>query len=398
MSLLLSLPRAREVCHVRCSFASAVIEQLSVKELGVHHRRGDREGSCVFNKKCHVRGLSIEVSRVSDGDDSKSSSGRQAFSGQRESGSLASASNPGKRNRRSLLSVAKQFYLSLGSPQTANILLMPMNLECNAVVWKVLASSSSGASDTTPDNTEYNMHLQADLKLSGVDLTPHISQLLLFKQAMAQIEADNLRIKYLHLRPTLGPSAANNNILQWWRYAVGAVIIKKKGYVNLPIFKHGANAWSGDVHTRSYYRNRYIYLYDLYIEATLRRYAALQNNRGKTKLSKADEKPALSDNHADELDHLHRIIPYEKLLIYRAIVHQRLQKTGVTVENLKLTLTAGGVILDNKSDFWSYWTGSTPELDDVDNPGTLTPHIMTLIHVAGTFKMLSVHHMSKIAF
>jgi hypothetical protein len=182
-----------------------------------------------------------------------------------------------------------------------------------------------------------------------------------------------LKIKYLHLRPTQGPSVTNNNILQWWRYAVGAVIIKQKGYASLPIFKHGAeiaSCWSGDVHTRTYYRNRYIYLYHLYIEATLRKYATLENDHRKKKVATSgDEKSALSQKHSDELDHLHRIIPYEKLLIYRAIVHQRLQKAGVTVDNLKQSLAAGNVVADNKSGFWSYWTGHTPHPEEVEHPG-----------------------------
>ena len=365
------LPQIGEVCHLRFAMESATVEQISRAEQNRMQYKGRyKEENILFGKKVAVTKLSVEVSRVSDTFEDSSKTHRHrhmSHNHARDSASTPSSTN-GKKNttrRSSLLSVMKQFYISLAAPQLANIILTPMDLRCNMGVWKVPSPTLGDAVVS-----DYNIHLEADIRLSNVHITPHISQLLLLKQMVTRIEQDALRIKYLHLRPMQGPSIANRNIREWWIYAAGAVLMKRNGYVSHPVFKHNTEieaCWSGDVHTRTYYRNRYIYLYRMYIECKLRDFAASMN--GKSNHKKATQAAVISDNglspkDQEELHYLHRIIPYEKLLIYRAIVHQGLQKAGVTLENIKKSLTMGnGLSRGGESSLWSFFTGETADIE-----------------------------------
>lgn len=245
------------------------------------------------------------------------------------------------------------FTLILNSPLTS-LVINPFHTEINISIVNNLndknqVNLSPHLSQASSILNESLYHLHLSVKLSNLEFTPTIQQLSFLNESCCYIIQISRKYQYLLLRPNSNPSRSqnpnNNNIRQWWKYALISVLIKKNGK---SIF-YPKNNWSLGYDSSpidSKTSLKYIELYLKYLQ-----YQSFQNllasSNSSSSISSQIElnlkKYQLDSNEIEILENFNRTLNWSTLLVLRLLSHRKLRE--INSRDIPL--------LKNNNSFWT---------------------------------------------
>jgi hypothetical protein len=285
ISILSPLSRDGEVIHTRIG-----VESMSIKKSTSSEDFRKKNAEFSLQKHIEVHGISVEVNRKTE-----PRSGKETF--------------------------LKQ----LGCEEALQLVLNPTHLTIFVSLWRPLSVVSVGRKgETTVGADDGPQTLSADCSISNFELTPHVSHMYLIQEGLDQAKIELVK-RFGGLRPSHPPAAKLHNARAWWRYAISAVL--RHLYGEAYVYKPTSDVQN--VSTQRSLRNRYIVLYSQLIESRILQMRERTSENNVLERSAADR----------ELNDLHKTISFDKLVLYRAIVHQNLQNLGCSIAELRKSVS-----------------------------------------------------------
>ena len=277
VSVLSPLSHEGEELHIRLG-----VEAISIKKDTSDENFHKKNAEYSLKKHIEVHGISLEISRKSV---------------------------PVTRADK------EAFLALLGSEPPQQLVLNPVHLNLYMSLWRGPQEQYMTAAGTEHHVTGAGAEvtpqtLSLDCNISNFELTPHMSHLYLVQEGLDQAKFEMAR-RFGGLRPAQPPSATLNNTRAWWRYTISAVL--RHVYGEAYVYKAICGSERDSVTTQRSLRNRYIFLYCQLIEQRILR------RRAGAEISLEDNK---IQSESVELNELHKTIAFDKLVLYRAIVHQ----------------------------------------------------------------------------
>jgi hypothetical protein len=297
VSVLCPLDREGEVLHARLGAESLCIKKHTSEE-NFHKKNSEYS----FKKHIELHGISLEISCKPDPRSDK-----------------------------------EAFYSLLGAEPARQLVLNPVHLDLFVSLSRQqqpgagpgpgpgLGDARARAEDSSSPPSPSPQTLSVDCNISHFELTPHLWQLHLLREGADRATGEMAR-RFGGLRPAHPPSAKLRNSRAWWRYSISAVL--RRLYGDSFVFRAGSDPRRAS--TQRSLRNRYIFLYCQLMEGRILRLRAG---------TPATDPSGAQSPDCQELAELHMALSFDKLLLYRAIVHQNLQNLGYGIEELRRSVS-----------------------------------------------------------
>lgn len=370
--MLLPLLNSRECGHIRVNINSLYIGKSASHTDGTAQSSANNsrsssnssstlKSSVLFGKQIEVNGISVEMCRVSD----------NTITG--------SSTSTSERNT---------FMQQLSSRPTQQLLLNPLQVVASVLIKRDHSLEDGPESTSTAHNSSasYLRHsghyasaddrehhpksgfrLDIHAQLSNLEVTPNISQLSLAREIVEHASSENIRRRYLAIRPVVSPT---EDPRLWWQFVIKAVLhlvkgrhyvmssesvkINNTGHDDCILDSRGGGALSDKGTNRAALGKRYLLLYRKYFETKLYCIRHADELKAKLALREKQSGPSegdflypytLSNEDLRSLDDIQQFLDVNKLLSYRKIVYEALRKGGVSLQDIRKAYSFNAAVL-----------------------------------------------------
>jgi hypothetical protein len=312
------LSNPREYGHIRICISSLYIdkhntdiEKTKNSNFSNMQSSASKYSRIIFGKYMEISGVSLEMSRISE----------------------------------AVLIDRTSFYNMLSTKKLSQLIINPLQITLSILVKE---NNSKLQNDIQIQNNTSDKHIShlpttgandnqyyIDLwaQLSNVEITPNVSQLNLLGDIVEYASSENIRRRYLGIRPAESPT---ENPKKWWKFAIKAILHLVKGRRYLLT---SSNSSSSSHHSSNVIvlGKKYILLYKSYIESKLYCLSHLDVFKAMIarRVTSIDPPWCLSSENMNLLEEIQRSLELNKLIMYRRMVYEALLRSGVPLKTLR---------------------------------------------------------------